>query len=134
MDKVYNVWYNHATKPRWTNAQGQDSKNPARLTWQQAKHLLQYVPGMEIRELNADNTPGPVQATDPNVPSVQVTGNAVSAEQGGRLWKGSYDQLTGSIDKSVVVNDHQCPKCKNTRVSKAEKAAGVPCWRCGDPL
>jgi ribosomal protein L37AE/L43A len=31
-------------------------------------------------------------------------------------------------------NDHICPDCKNDKVSKAEKAKGVPCWKCGGKL
>jgi hypothetical protein len=34
----------------------------------------------------------------------------------------------------VAVNDHTCPSCRETRVSLAEKANGIPCWKCGNPL
>jgi hypothetical protein len=59
-----------------------------------------------------------------------------AAEVQPNLWKGAYDK-SGSINKPVIdkaINDHQCPTCKNDRVSKSEKAKKIPCWKCGGEL
>jgi hypothetical protein len=31
-------------------------------------------------------------------------------------------------------DDHVCPHCGETKVSLDEKAKGIPCWHCGNPL
>lgn len=39
--------------------------------------------------------------------------------------------IIGCLDgKSNAINDHVCPSCGNTRVSKSEKT----CWSCGNNL
>lgn len=50
---------------------------------------------------------------------------------------GGYQTLPVSrkfTDIGKPTNDHVCPGCKNDKVSKAEQAKGIPCWKCGGKL
>jgi hypothetical protein len=42
----------------------------------------------------------------------------------------AIDTAKAMNDNQPAINDHTCPTCKNTRVSKCERA----CWKCGGVL
>ena len=92
----------------------QDTKNPDKLTKDQARELCHY--------LNSYN---------------QYAGTGARFEvrqliEIGAQIQGSVKdiQISGTVTMCAAVNDHICPSCKNDRCSKTERT----CWLCGGKL